>query len=62
MEVLGQGMVWRLGLAAIIALAGLGCGSNSGPNDPTMSPAQEKQVRANMYTPEQLKARDSRPR
>ncbi len=48
-------------LVAVLALL-MGCSSDPGPNDPTMTPEQEAKIQQDRYTPEQQAARDNRPR
>ncbi|MEQ1821577.1 MAG: hypothetical protein ABL949_03620 [Fimbriimonadaceae bacterium] len=47
-------------LAIVVGV--MGCASDPGPNDPTMSAEAESKSRANQMTPDQVKARESRPR
>ncbi len=49
-------MVARLGLVALLAglIVGItGCSTEPGPNDPKMTPAEQKKEQETMYTPEE---------
>jgi hypothetical protein len=61
MEFLGKAVVWKL-IALGLALTVVGCSSQVGPNDPSMSATDEAKIRESTMTAEEKQAQASRPR